>query len=172
VSQANKRTNKQEEAHEAEWKRIRQLLPPGPINELAPSSKVVSTDPSSLDFIFKAIESTEKRAIKAQKLVYRGSELGFSSTLFHSHCDKKASLLVLVESTKNKIFGGYTGSTAYPVDHADCISSGSSFLFSVDHQEIYSNDGTGGIVNFANTGPIFGKSDGGGLILWDHCNQN
>lgn len=42
------------------------------------------------------------------KLIYRGSRDGFGSNVFHSLCDQKPQTLVLIRSTNNYIFGGYT----------------------------------------------------------------
>ena len=42
------------------------------------------------------------------KLIYRGSEDGFTAAAFHSKCDKKGPTLAIIKSKKGKTFGGYT----------------------------------------------------------------
>ena len=41
------------------------------------------------------------------KLLFRGSENGFSSNEFHKRCDNKGATITIVKSN-NHIFGGYT----------------------------------------------------------------
>jgi len=121
------------------------------------NSKVL-TNPSSINFVMKEIVAKEKMVICGNILLFRGSKRGFRGKKFHSSCDSHSNLLVLVKSTKNKIFGGYTGSNRYPWFTNEYNESGSSFLFSVDYLEIYSNSGKGGLKNHDDCGPEFGVS--------------
>lgn len=66
------------------------------------NSKIAMTC-EHLTFIDKLFD----KRIKAE-LLYRGSEQKFNAGLFHSMCDLKGPTLTLVQSTKGKIFGGYT----------------------------------------------------------------
>jgi hypothetical protein len=139
-------------------------------------SKVLP-NPSSLNFVMREIEAKERNIkILDPRLLFRGSKYGFRAKEFHSSCDYEANLLVLVKSTKNKIFGGYTGSAPYPAIRRQFIESSNSFLFSVDYQEIYSRMEKGGIKNHSDCGPEFGVDGffGGSLALSlsDECHQN
>jgi TLD len=123
------------------------------------NSRIV-TSQTSIDFITKAIELRENKAVKCARILYRGSDHDFSAQKFHSKCDLKSNLLILFRSTYRKIFGGYTGSSPYPCTNYAYVNSANSFLFSLDHNEIYNNDGKGGIINGINNGPIFGNDRG------------
>ena len=46
--------------------------------------------------------------IKDVELIFRGSRDGFTAASFHQKCDNIESLLYLVKSKANKIFGAYT----------------------------------------------------------------
>jgi len=139
------------------------------------NSKVL-TDSSLINFLMKVIETKEKSKILGLKVIFRASEHGFRVQEFHKKCDKESNLLVLVKSSKNKTFGAYTGSVAYPFTGEWFIESVKSFLFSVDYQEIYSNSGKGGIMNHTDCGPKFGANGlfvgSSALSLSDECHKN
>ena len=42
------------------------------------------------------------------KLLYRGSEHGYTAKSFHEYCDDKGPTLVIIKSSEGWIFGGYT----------------------------------------------------------------
>ena len=54
--------------------------------------------------VFKQLNRNEME----WKLLYRGSEHGFTSNNFASKCDYKQNIIVIIETTKNMVFGGYT----------------------------------------------------------------
>ena len=47
-------------------------------------------------------------SIQKNKLVYRGSEDGFSHDAYHAQCDYVGPTLMIGKSDDNNIFGGYT----------------------------------------------------------------
>jgi hypothetical protein len=135
------------------------------------NSRII-TSQTSIDFITKAIEERENKAVKCARILYRGSDHDFSAQKFHLKCDLKSNLLVLFRSTYRKIFGGYTGSSPYPCTNYAYVYSANSFLFSLDHNEIYNNDGKGGIINGYNNGPIFGNDRGHEVLsVCIECNR-
>jgi hypothetical protein len=46
--------------------------------------------------------------IKDVELIFRGSRDGFTAASFHQKCDNMESLLYLLKSKTNRIFGAYT----------------------------------------------------------------
>ena len=52
--------------------------------------------------------SFENMSLKNISLLYRGSRDGFKSSDFHRLCDNQGETLVIIKSTDNYIFGGYT----------------------------------------------------------------
>ena len=49
--------------------------------------------------------------IKKWHLVYRGSRDGFEPSAFHEKCDTLKNSLIIVQTTKNFVFGGYTNAS-------------------------------------------------------------
>ena len=47
-------------------------------------------------------------SFQKNKLVYRGSEDGFSHDAYHGQCDYVGPTLMIVKSEHKKVFGGYT----------------------------------------------------------------
>jgi hypothetical protein len=72
-------------------------------------------------FILKTVD---KNNIKLS-LVYRGSRDGFLATDFHKHCDNIGPNIVLIQTTNNFIFGGYSRNWnqlgTYDTDHSQYI---------------------------------------------------
>jgi hypothetical protein len=65
-------------------------------------------------------------------LLYRGSRHGFGASQFHEKCDNEKNILILIETTKGFIFGGFTPiawESANGIYKPD--SSEKSFLFSL-----------------------------------------
>ena len=56
----------------------------------------------------KPNDNLDIKNIKNISLLYRGSRDGFKSSVFHELCDQKGETLVIIKSTDNYIFGGYT----------------------------------------------------------------
>ena len=52
--------------------------------------------------------SLKNQNLKNIKLLYRGSRDGFKSKAFHDNCDNQGPTLVIIESSDNYIFGGYS----------------------------------------------------------------
>jgi hypothetical protein len=47
-------------------------------------------------------------SFQKSKLVYRGSEDGYSNDNYHGQCDYIGPTLMIAKSEHNKIFGGFT----------------------------------------------------------------
>ena len=108
------------------------------------------------------IEKTNKNEIKYE-LIFRMSENGSSNEAFHKYCDNRGPTLVLIKTTKNRIFGGFT-----PLNW-DCKSrdvldnSNQTFLFSLNLMKKYDiiNKSKKAIECNKNYGPYFGDFDFG-----------
>ena len=68
-------------------------------------------------------------------LLFRGTRDGDDSTIFHKLCDNKRNILVLLETTKNRKFGGFC-SIGYK-SSGDSQKDNSAFIFSLDKLKIY-----------------------------------
>ena len=87
---------------------------------------------------------------------------GTQSQDFHIYCDDKRHTLILVKTTKNKIFGGFT-----PLDwkkNGDQLydKSNQTFIFSLNLMKIYNMINNGGKAIYCDIniyGPNFGNCD-------------
>ena len=63
------------------------------------------------------------------KLLFRGSEDGFKSKIFHQKCDNQGPTLTMVlTKNKKKIFGGYTD-ISWQLSGEEKLGKGNSFIF-------------------------------------------
>jgi hypothetical protein len=67
-------------------------------------------------------------------LIWRGSRDGFGARTFHQLCDNKKNTLLLVKSSNNSVFGGYT-SVAWQSPEAERTEAdNSAFIFSLKNK--------------------------------------
>ena len=59
------------------------------------------------------------------KLLYRGTEDGFSAYAFHDKCDEVPNVLTIIRSTESNVFGGFR----YTINLFDSKSIFSNKLF-------------------------------------------
>jgi len=104
-------------------------------------------------------EKTNKDNIKFE-LIFKMSENGSKSKDFHKYCDNKGSTLIIIKTTKNQIFGGFTPlewniNGGYLKDE-----SNQTFLFSFNLKKKFDmiNRNKKAIYN-SNYGPWFGDCD-------------
>ena len=91
------------------------------------------------------------------ELLYRGTRDGDESTTFHKLCDNKRNILVIVETTKNRKFGGFC-SIGYKSQGAS-QKDNTAFIFSLDKMKIYEIIKDGTAVFWGNQyGPLFAGS--------------
>jgi hypothetical protein len=114
--------------------------------------------------------------VKRWTLLYRGSRDGFGGSNFHEKCDGKSNTLIVIETTKGFVFGGFTpvawdSSNSYKPD-----SSRKSFLFTVknlrgsDGRKFAMASSANAIYCNSSYAPLFGsKCD---ICVVDGCNGN
>ena len=89
------------------------------------------------------------------------SENGSSSDDFHRICDNQGPTLILIETNKNRIFGGFTP-FGWMKDHEGQIDeTNQTFIFSLNLMKKYDliNIKKEAIIYNSNGGPTFGNSD-------------
>ena len=77
-------------------------------NAFIDSSKIIKNNAKSEESIFNWIKEKINKEIITFKLIFRMTENGDKSEDFHKYCDNQGPTLVLVKTTKNRIFGGFT----------------------------------------------------------------
>ena len=90
-------------------------------------------------------------------------ENGYDSKDFHKYCDNKEPTLILVKTTKDKIFGGFTPLNWKngKYNYAKIDNSNQTFIFSLNLMKKYDliNTERKAIRYLKNFGPIFGDKD-------------
>ncbi len=90
------------------------------------------------------------------KLVYRASEDGDTPYKFHRLCDGLRPLIVLVKTTYNKRFGGFTEAFFESTDEPIGKRSNTSFLFNLDREKAFDiMEGQSAICCHKHYGPVF-----------------
>lgn len=124
------------------------------LNRIPGIEKNIIKYPSELDEITARIKITlNKKKIKF-KMIYKGTVDGDLSTTFHSKCDNINNTLILIYTSCNKRFGGFTtqtwdGENIYKKDD-------NSFIFSIDKLKVYDiRKGKNAINCNPDLGPIF-----------------
>ena len=93
----------------------------------------IITDIKELDVINKKLLRQNKRTVYT--LIYKATRDGDKSEIFHTMCDTYQNTVVLIKTSKGRIFGGFThekweGEDINKIDNR-------AFLFSVDRQKVY-----------------------------------
>jgi hypothetical protein len=99
---------------------------------------------------------------KSWNLIYRATRDGFGGMDFHDKCDKKKNTFIIIKSTNDNVFGGYTEQdwTA----NSDYKTDANAFLFSFINKDnkplvMKCQEPDKAISCFGGNGPIFGKVD-------------
>jgi hypothetical protein len=116
-------------------------------------------------------------------LLYRGSRDGKTAEAFHSKCDNKGCTLTVIETTGDKVFGGYSN-TAWS-STGDWTCANKAFLFALSVGGILSpckmklkDENDGRAIKCDNTrGPAFGggndiKVVGSNVFLYPGCSYD
>ena len=104
----------------------------------------------------------------------RGSTDGFTSKVFHKLCDNKGPTLTIIESTNERIFGGFTNVPWDKKSIDSVVQDIGAFLFSVDHFDFHYSDTSPGrwaVTHDKNTLAHFGAGIPD-LQIYSDCNIN
>ena len=141
-------------------KEIKKVINPNfNINKLIIGNKSVIMKENEFDLINLAIRSRLRKIINELKKLYQALIDGDDPLSFHSRCDNIPNTLLLIKSTGNRRFGGFT-SAKWSSENAGYIDDKNAFLFSLDKQKIYSYSNNGkAIYNNKDYGPTFGDGE-------------
>ena len=128
------------------------------------SSSIIKDDNESQKLIVNWIkEKTKKKEIK-YKLIFKMTEQGSEGKDFHQYCDNKGPNLILIKTTNNKIFGGFTPLSWENKAISKFDESNQTFIFSLNLNKKYDmiNNKRKAIQGFSEGyGPNFGDYDFG-----------
>ena len=119
--------------------------------------KSVIMQKDEFDFIKSEIKNKLNKKIKEIKKLYQATVDGGEPVNFHLKCDNIPNTLVLIKSSGNRRFGGFTSVNWESSSNNIWKDDKNAFLFSLDKKKIYSykNDGKA-ILCYKNQGPCFG----------------
>ena len=90
------------------------------------------------------------------KRLYSATRDGDSAEVFHSLCDNIAPLVVLIKTTKNVVFGGYTEAPYTFSKKRIGNKDDNAFIFSINKMKTYDVEkGTNATCSFKDYGPVF-----------------
>ena len=81
-------------------------------------------------------EKTKKNTIEFE-LIFKMSENGTNSEDFHKYCDNKGPTLTIIQTTKNKKFGGFTPLNWGKEGESIVDKSEQTFIFSLNQRKEY-----------------------------------
>ena len=105
-----------------------------------------------------ALKKRITKEIKEIKKLYQASIDGDSVRDFHNKCDNIPNTLVIIKSSGNRRFGGFTSETWESCENCKYKYDKNAFLFSLDKQKIYiCKNSNRAIYCNINYGPSFGN---------------
>jgi len=128
-------------------------------------SKGMDLSFSEFSFINKLLKPVD---MEMQGLLYQASKDDDSSSSFHSRCDAKGATVVIIETTKGTVFGGFTD--AAWSSSAGYSTSYNAFLFRLrpSMKRYYKKGGSANaIYRHSSYGPVFGN--GFDLAIFTNC---
>merc|ERR1719193_2133348 len=120
---------------------------------------------SEFSFLNKELKAVSK---ELGGLLYQASKDDDSSSNFHSRCDAKGATVVIIETTKGTVFGGFTD--AAWSSSAGYSTSYNAFLFRLrpSMKRYYKKGGSANaIYRHSSYGPVFGN--GFDLAIFTNC---
>jgi hypothetical protein len=132
-----------------------------------PSSKIIK-DRTSETTLVTWLRETMNAEVGAT-LLWQGSRDGFTAQMFHRLCDGQAPTLMVIESAKDQVFGGFT-SIPWTSDRAGVwVADQSAFVFSLTRKTKHATQNNPrSVYHEGKVGPIFGASD---IWVFDKCHE-
>jgi hypothetical protein len=123
-------------------------------------SSIIMNDIKKQNAIINWIKEKINTNLIKFELIFKMSENGTKSDDFHKKCDNKGPTLILIKTTKNQTFGGFTPLN-WNNHQGYCFDkSKKTFIFSLDLMKVYNmkSEKTVAII-CKEEGPIFGCDD-------------
>ena len=119
--------------------------------------------PDCIQFLITSLQEALGKQKIITKLLLRGSRDGMSAKVFHSLCDNKGPLLVLIKTRKDILCGGF--SSIHWRNIGDFTVDKKCFIFSLKLCKLYKRlDDRSNLWFNKNWGPCFGSSLSLGII--------
>ena len=125
-------------------------------------SNIIKNDINKQNCIVNWIKEKINKQFLEMKLIFKMTENGTDGKSFHRFCDKKGPTLILIKTTKNKIFGGFTPLNWENNGKSKIDESNQTFIFSLNLNKKFDmiNANRKAIQGFSvDYGPNFGDYD-------------
>ena len=126
------------------------------------NSNIIKNDINKQNCIVNWIKEKINKQFLEMKLIFKMTENGTDGKSFHRFCDKKGPTLILIKTTKNKIFGGFTPLNWENNGKSKIDESNQTFIFSLNLNKKFDmiNPNRKAIQGFSvDYGPNFGDYD-------------
>ena len=110
-----------------EWKNVKSII----------NSNIIEKG-EEINFIIERLKNNEEKKKKkiSFKLIYRATEDGDSTSIFHQKCDNKKNVITFFHTIKDVKFGVYT-EVGYGLGSGVHISDDEIFHFNINNKKIY-----------------------------------
>ena len=142
-------------------------------NNLSIDSKIFKTE-SEIDFIKNIIfdrkykNNTENNNLNifSLNLIYRATRDGDMGQDFHKFCDGLSPILLIIKTTHNVRFGGYTETYFEGTDEYLGKKDDNAFIYNLDNRKYYNiKKGENAILCYKNYGPVFYGNEFSNIFL-------
>ena len=142
-------------------------------NNLPIDSKIFKTE-SEIDFIKNIIfdrkykNNTENNNLNifSLNLIYRATRDGDMGQDFHKFCDGLSPILLIIKTTHNVRFGGYTETYFEGTDEYLGKKDDNAFIYNLDNRKYYNiKKGENAILCYKNYGPVFYGNEFSNIFL-------
>ena len=137
---------------------------------LSVDSKIFQTE-EEIEFIKNIISERKYKKSGSNenfslKLIYRGTRDGDMGQDFHKLCDGLCPILLLIKTTHNVRFGGYTETYFEGTNEYVGKKDDNAFIFSLDKMNYYNIEkGQNAILCYINYGPVFYGNEFSNIFL-------
>ena len=101
------------------------------------NSSIINQDINKINLLIKWIKEKIKKDVISSEMIFRMSKDGDKSEDFHKFCDNQGPTLVIVQTTSNKIFGGFTPLNWKSSEEKPIDKNNQTFIFSLDLNKKY-----------------------------------
>ena len=101
------------------------------------NSSIINQDINKINLLIKWIKEKIKKDVISSEMIFRMSKDGDKSEDFHKFCDNQGPTLVIVQTTSNKIFGGFTPLNWKSTEEKPIDKNNQTFIFSLDFNKRY-----------------------------------
>ena len=130
-------------------------------------SSIIKNDFKKQYILNNWIKEKMGKDILKYELIFKMTENGEKPEDFHKHCDNKGPTLIIIKTTSNRIFGGFTPLNWNNDSDLYYDNTKRTFVFSLNLMKKYElkTSSSRAIYNQSKHGPTFGFNDNGAIVF-------